>query len=321
MSEEAVAETSIENSGAEISTPETSTQAEASSSDSSHLNQSTETAAPVYAPNHKFKYFDPQQNKQIEKDFDEWIKGAVKDAKTEKEMRDLYEKAYGLEPVKASREKFKTEAEQLRSQMRDTHKSLNMLSQYVQTGDMHSFFDSLKIPEEKVLKYALERLQYRDMSPEQRAQYDNIRSTKTRAEFLEAQNQQYQQTLQETAQKARSSELDQKLSDPNVAQVIQAFDARLGQVGAFKQEVIKRGQYYWHAHKQDIPVEQAVQEVLQIAGGMQPTPASISQPSPAAEPQVKPIIKNIQGTGSSPAKKRPNSLEDLKKMRIAMERN
>jgi hypothetical protein len=300
--------------------------------------QTAPVVPPAYTPNFKFKYLDAELNKQVEKEMDEWVRGYIKDAETEQKFQKLYAKAHGLDAAVQSREKHKGEALSLRQEIGDTRKSLNVLSGYVQNGDMQSFFEALKIPEDKVLKYAYERMQYRELSPEQRAAYDGQRDIAAKAQFLEEQNQSMAQHMQSIAVQTRESELSQTLNDPQVAQVAQSFDQRVGMPGAFRNEVIRRGQLYWHQFQKDIPAHQAVNEVLHLMGGLpqpQQAPAP-QQEAPTAHPNVsspqgtaalgshptpearRPIIPNIQGSGASPAKKIPRSISDLKKLAQSM---
>lgn len=283
-------------------------------------------AAPLitYNPNLKFKYLDAKQNAKLEKEFDEWIKPVIKDSDTEKKVRELYEKAYGLDHAKSSREKVRTENETLRHENTETKRALGVLSTFVQNDDMQSFFEALKIPEDKVMKWALNRIQYRELPPEKRAEYDNMRNVQQRAALLEEQNQRLTEQYQTHSVQTRMSELDRSLADPQVGTVAQEFDRRMGYEGAFKKAVVERGQYYWAIHQQDIPVGQAVNEVLQMIGGMPQTAAPTSDIANqnasqgalgvSQTPERKPVIPNIQGRGTSPARKIPRSIADLKKI-------
>lgn len=267
--------------------------------------------APPYNPNFKFKHIDSQTGKQVESEFDEWIRPAVKDSKTEENLRKLYAKAYGLDHVSQSREKLRAETETLRSKVGDTDRALNILNKYVAEGDLHSFFEALKIPEDKVLKYALTRVQYRDLPEEQRREIEQNRSTQQRAAHLEEENSRLQQQYNQFAVQTREQELNAKLSDPMVQSVAAEFDSRMG-AGAFRQEVINRGASYFQFMKQDVPVDHVVGEMLRILG--RTAQPGTSEGRPSAESQPKPVLPNIQGKGTSPAKRVPKNLADLKKL-------
>jgi hypothetical protein len=285
-------------------------------------------AKPAYTPNYKFKYLDAKQNAKLEKEFDDFIKGSIKDSDTEKKVRELYEKAYGLDHTKSGREKLRGELETVRGEHSETKRGINILTNFLNQGDFQSFFEALKIPEDKVLKYALDRVSYRELPPEKRAEYDQMRSAQQRAAYLSEENTRLAAEYTNMQVQTRSQQLESTLANPQVAGIAEEYDARRGH-GAFRNEVVKVGQYYWAIHKQDIPVDQAVNEVLQMLGGMPKSAAHAVAPQsfdpnqgavPGAAPiasqasEKKPVIPNIQGRGTSPAKRIPKSIEDLKKL-------
>lgn len=277
--------------------------------------------APLYTPNFKYKVMD----KELE--FDELFKGLVKDKATEEAIRQLYTKGHGIEKIKESQQQVRSELHQEREKSGQYKNVIETATGFVQKGDLHSFFQFLDIPEEKVLRYALERVQYRELSPEQRAQIDGQQSAHLRATALEQQNRSLQQSYEQVAQATRQMEITQELGRQDVQTVAQAFDARVGKPGAFQQAVIERGQWHWYTSKTDIPAAQAVREVLALVQGATPNASSINgqeeQIITGAEPrapaqasqQTKPkIIPNIRGIGTSPVKQIPKSLSELKKI-------
>jgi hypothetical protein len=127
--------------------------------------------------------------------------------------------------------------------------------------------------------------------------------------------------LNEKQQQAQF-ELGQELAAPTVASVITAYDTRAGKPGAFRAEVIRRGQYYEAVHKISPPARQLVEEVLSLVGTQQaqsgPLDSPQDMPSQAmSNQQQKPIIPSFSGGGSkSPtSRKVPSSIDDLRKMR------
>ena len=94
------------------------------------------------------------------------------------------------------------------------------------------------------------------------------------------------------------------------------FDSKVGRPGAFREEVIKRGQMY-AAQGNDISVEQAVQEVtnlLRPVYGEVQTHANPQSPQVVA-PNYKPTLPNVRSSGTSAIKRTPNTLADLHKLR------
>jgi hypothetical protein len=273
--------------------------------------------APAYTPNFKFKSY----GKEYE--IDEMFRGLIKDPETEKKVKSFFERAYGVDVMKSTNQKVKEEFNAFKEQVAQRDKALDTLSSYIQNDDLHSFFQALKIPEEKVLRYALDRVQYRELSPEQRAQVDAQHSERHRAMTLEEQNQMLAQQYQAEAARARGLELDYELNAQEVKAAAEAFDARVGQPGAFKQEVIRRGQYLWHTEQRDIPARQAIQEVIanyglnsqqNSFGQAIPASAGASQAPVTPTQQIKPTLPNIRGSGTSPVQRVPKTLEDLKKI-------
>lgn len=274
--------------------------------------------APVYTPNFKFKFAAPGTSKQEEREFDDYLKAAIKDEETEKKIRELHEKAYGLDFVKADRDALKQAYQPLEQEYSKLQQSLTQLGGFVRKKDYDSFFETLQIPREDVLRYALQLVQVQQMSPEQRAQFEAQRAESQRAVALEMQNQELSQRFQQMQVHQRTIELDTALTSPTVAEQIQAYDARAGRPGAFRDLVIQRGQYHYMASGVDLPAGQAVQEVLgmlglqgQQAAGQAAGVAGVAQPASGG---AKPVIPNIQGRGTSPAKRVVKSTDDLRRL-------
>lgn len=287
--------------------------------------QPGQAVAPAYTPNFKFKAADKEY------EFDEWLRPIVKNPEHEKKLRELYEKAYGLDHVKSERDKFRTDYKSINDQYSALNKGLDHLSSMIKNKDYHGFLNALKIPEQDILQYALSRVQYSQLPPEQRMALDQQYEEKQKLSYYEQANQELIAAYQNQMVQQRTSELDGYLGRPEVAQIASAFDARIGRPGAFKDEVIKRGQYYASLPEpQDISVEQAVREIMSFVG---PTPQPAQQQqasmgetmgqmseSPQAPVQnQKPVIPNIKGRGTSPAKKVVKSIDDIRKLAASME--
>lgn len=272
---------------------------------------------PSYAPNFKFKVKD----KELE--FDDFVKPIIKSKDVETKLKDIYEKAYGIDEVKASRDTYKGQAEEWKGKYGQVEQSLQQLGQFVQKEDFRTFFQILNIPKEKIIKYAIEELKYQELSPEQRQVIDQQRQVQTEYEQAQSQNQQLQTQMAQMIQQQATFELNQELAKPEVASVVTAYDARLGTAGAFKAEVIRRGQYYEAVHKVSPPASQLVQEVLALVGVQAQTQqGTIGSPSQEQSgptvptQQKKQVITGFSASGSkSPVRKVPTSVDDLRKLR------
>lgn len=262
-----------------------------------------------YTPNFKFKVLDKEH------EVDDFLKTSIKDADTEKKVRELYEKAYGLDAVKEDRSKLKESLTQEREKFAQTEQALQELGGHVNRGDFDSFFESLNIPKHKILEYAVELVKREQWTPEQKAAWQQSRQVQDSAKTFEMQNQELQQRQQEFAVQQRSFELSQAMTKPDVVSLAQAYDAGTGNPGAFRDFVIRIGQAH-AAQGKDIPAEQAVAEAmshLRAANpqlGMQTMPSSTSK---VVQPSSKPVIPNIQGRGTTPVKSTVKSLDDIKR--------
>lgn len=275
---------------------------------------------PAYEPNLKFKVHGE------EKEFDDWAKGLVKDPESEQQFREIMEKVHGIDYIKQDREQLReqlTEMQEFQTKYHNLEQDINTLDQFIQNKNFDAFFQMTQIKEQDILQWAAKRLQYYEMSPEQRQEYDRA----VQAQMNEVYFGQHAQTLEQQMQALKYEQnqfrLDQQLTQPGIAEKVQQYDQLRGEQGAFRKAVEERGLYHYYQTGQDIPVEQAVQEVMQIIGmqtqAQSPapmTPPQVGQTPPSTPPQVqkKPVIPKVQGSGTSPVKPGVRSIEDLKKL-------
>lgn len=277
-------------------------------------------AAQVFTPNLKFKV------KDKEHEIPSYMKDVIKDAKTEKEVKEIFEKAYGLEGIKEQREGLKKERDQYFGQVNELVRDINLVKADYQRGDMDSMFAKLNIPVEKVLQYALQKAQYLELPPEQREQIDRQRSLELQTRQLDSQNQSLTANLQQQLVQAKSDAFNATMSRPEVTSVEQAFDTQAGRQGAFRQLVQSHGELTWQKSngKVDLTPQQAIEQVIAMyglkAGSAAPaaavTAASVVPPAatPASTKPASTIIPNIQGKSTSPLKSKPRSIEDIQKI-------
>lgn len=265
-------------------------------------------APPAYTPNFKFKVMDKEH------EVDEWLRPVIKNADTEKKVKELYEKAYGLDSIKPKHQAIKDELEQAKAKVAQTDQALDILGKYVAENDFDSFFEGLNIPKNKILEYALDLVKREQMSPEQKAQWESSKQAKEAARYYEAENARLQQSQQQFAVQQRTFELDMALNNPEAKVVSDAYNAGMGSPEAFKDYCIQIGQAY-AVRGQDIPATQAVSEAIRHLKAINPSlgVATSANVVPTVQPSQKPVIPNIQGRGTSAVKPAVKSLEDLKK--------
>lgn len=267
-----------------------------------------------YTPNYAFKVKDKEHQ------FDDFIKASIRDADTEKKARELYEKAYGLDEVKAHRQKLQEELGLIQPKFKDVEQSLKALGGFVQKKDYRSFFEALQIPKDDVIRYAVEELKFREMPPEQKAELENRRLQEQQFAQIQEQNQTYAQQMQDLVMRQAEFELSNEISKPEISTLAQAYDARVGKPGAFKAEVIRRGAYYETVMQKNVPASELVKEIAMLMGGNPGAPnGTLSQGNAVAAQQPKPVIKSFQGSsGSSPVKKVFSSIDEIRKHRQNM---
>ena len=282
---------------------------------------SSEESAPApYNPNYKFKVMDKEH------EIAESFRTIIKDADSEKLVRELHEKAYGLDVVKPRfnelREKYKT----VESEAKSYKDGIGELREHYTRGDFDSFFQKLNIPQEKVLQWVLDKAHYNELPPEQRKILDAKKSAEQHALSLQKEKEQMQSQYEDAVVQAKAQNLQVALERADVRSFTEAFDARAGKPGSFLEEVIQRGELAWYSSrgKVELTPEQAINEVMsRYSGLVQPK----SQQAPVIPVQgaqgvtqsnhsqagKAPTIPNVGGRqSSSVSKSKPRSLDDLK---------
>jgi hypothetical protein len=295
-------------------------------------NSETETSA--FKPNMAFKAgFYNKDSKQLEqKDYtiDPKFSSVMGTPEGEKLVRELHEKAYGLDSVKERFDEARTQNKQLATENRDYVQGVaNLRKIYqgaAQTGNWHKldkFFETLQIPQENILKYALAKVQLNEMPPEQQHAIRSQIDAENRAETLAQQQVQSQSQGQSQAAQLRTLQIEVAMNKPEVSALAKAFDERVGRTGAFEQAVRQQGTLAWH-EGHDIPPNEAIKRVienygLKTANPLIPPAADGNAVVPPANAGLvqKPvsIIPNVQGRSTSPVKTpKPKSVDDLKKL-------
>jgi hypothetical protein len=281
----------------------------------SDATENKESAAPAYTPNWKYKAA------LQEKEIDEFWRPLVKDAESEKKVKDFLSRVEGLDFVKESRDRIQKEYESLMNDYQSQNEIVRRVETSVQRGDLTSVFRQLGLKNEDVFRWTQEQLQRMEMSPDERRIYEE--REKLRAQQYEMENQlsQYQQLYQNQAVQARTMQLDFALSRPEVQAVASQWDSLQGVPGAFKNLVIQEAQNTYFTTGRDISADEAVQTVMAKFGkvlnvnGNQAAPQAATVPGQTlTAPTQKPIIPNVSGKGTAPIKKVPKSLDDLKAM-------
>jgi hypothetical protein len=267
-----------------------------------------------------------------EHEFDEFVRGSIKDADTEKKIRELYEKAHGLDFVKPRFNEVREKYKQVNEQHASVMQGIQDLRETYGRGDFEAFFQKLNIPTEKVLQWVLDKAQYNELPPEQRKLLDDKRAAENEVHQLRKQTMTLEQQHEEQVTQAKGYALQVSLERPDIKSFSTTFDSMgirnaQGQPISFRDAVCEVGEYAWYASKGkvDLSPEQAIQEVMarysgivaQKPAGQQFIPtqgqnAPAMQQAPQA-PKKPTTIPNIGGRqASSVARTKPKSLAELK---------
>lgn len=288
----------VETSTAQATSPQTGTE----------IGNAAEVAP--YNPNFKFRVLDKEH------EVDEWLKPIIKDAETEKKIKDLYEKAYGLEPVKQSREKFQKEAETYKGHYSALYNDVAEAMQLKNSGNLDAFFEKLQIPTEKVADWMLKKLEIQQLPPEQKRVYDELNAKEKAEAQLARQLEAAEAQNRQLATQAREWEVDQWLAKPEVNSIVSRYDSENG-AGAFKSLVAQMGVSHFHAYGEDAPTEQMVSQVMKMLGGAYKSQPAQMQQASDGEKKL-PVIPNISGKNVSPTQKIPKSVDDLRRLQREM---
>lgn len=278
-------------------------------------------AVPAYQPNFKYKAFGKEH------ELDEFWRPLVKDADSEKKVKDLFTKTMAFDDIKSRHETTQKEFQNVLQEHQALDRDVRRVMTFLNNGDLDNFFGSLRIPEQKVFDWVSRKLEMESMTPEQRQVFESQARERARAYDLEQEKSELEQQYESQAVQARTVQLDLTLARPDAAQAASQWDSRMGQIGAFRELVVHEAIAAFHATGQDLSAEQAVAQVLQKYGkllepGTQPqavVPQAPGTPAPTPQVTAKPVIPAVQGRGTSPVKKSPKSIDDLKQMAREMD--
>lgn len=314
----------VEAPAAQVPTPEPSSPVETQSESQKAVEIASESEEkveiPAYKAREKFKVMD--QEHQIP----DFLKSLIKDEASEKQVVELLEKSFGLDVVKPKLLETRKERDQARTEYQTINRAVQEARETYQRGDIDLFLEKLAIPQERMLQWALDKVNYSQLPPEQKRIFDERRDAQRTAYSAEKQNQFYQTQLQEQQRSAKSMLLEAGLVRPDIKTFADAYDAKLGRPGAFKSEVIAQGDLAWSQSngKVDLTPEQAIDQAMQKwrpfvqVAAMAPSASAAGSQAGAGtivQATSKPgVIPNVQGRASSPIKSKPRSIEDIKKI-------
>lgn len=284
--------------------------------------------APTYTPN--FKYKAAMQEKEI----DEFWRPLIKDADSEKKVKEIFTRADAFDYYKSKSELRDKEFDSLRGDFESQSKIVQKVTHAARSGDLDTCFRNIGLSDDAIIRWAAKKVDYLQMMqglpPDQRMALEQQQQAQFQNQEYEEQLSQMQSQLQAQATQAREVQLDMSLLKPEVSQAVQFWDSKMGYAGAFRDMVVEEGQKAWFTEQKDLSAEQAIARVLQKFGKFIDAQGTVSQgqvPPPTQSlggsqaPQAKPVIPVVNGTTKSPIKKQYRSLEDIKKRAKELEQD
>ena len=278
--------------------------------------------ADEYIANLKYKVLDQ------EKEFPEFLKGAIKDAETEKQVRELFEKADGLDIVKPKYTELKQEHTQLREKFGNVMGGLEHVRDLYNRGDYDGFFQKMQIPFNTLLQYVAEKIQYQELPPEQQRVIDARKHSDREAYANENRATDLESRLYQQSVDMKGQMLELALERADVKSFAQTFEEKTGK--SFRDAVIDHGEAAHVNRSLDLSPQQVIQELMSHYGKLltpapAPTaPAAQGQAQPGTPPasaptRQPPVIPNVSGRQTSPTgNSKPKNLDDLRKIRSEM---
>lgn len=303
-------ESTTENVAAET-TAEVTPAAEATTTpDLQGTNSTTDAATQAeYAANYKLSVM----GKELE--IPEQFRSLMKDATTEKEVRELFEKAYGLDFAKPKHEATKAELETIRREFEPIKKDLDVLSKLLENDDIGGFCSAFGLTDERLIKHAMDRIEYHQLPPEKRQQVDQQRQMsmkyyQTQQELDSYKTQQANSELQATVHQLQTT-----AAAPHIQPLAQSFNARAGQPDAFEKAVIAHAQNHYAMTKQDLSVDQAVESFIRTFGLATSQYAPQTQtPAGVQVGQRQPTLPKTGSGSVAPVKSKIRSIDDIRKL-------
>lgn len=264
------------------------------------------SAVPAYTPN--FKYSVRGQEKEISEKY----RALIKDAESEKELKELFEKAEGLDFVKQDRASLKAEHEGFKQQITPYMQEYHKFTTLRDKGNLGAALSVAGISDDQLAEYLYNKLQA-EQNPQQATLLKNQQEASLREFDMEGQLQRYQQMEQQIQAQQFEFNLSQAVAAHK--DVVSTIEGKWGRPGSFMEEVKSYGIAQFHMG-QNLTEAQAVDAVLNKYKPFLATTAPAAQTAQIATPHQAPaIIPSVGSSNVSPVGVRPKSVADLIKLR------
>jgi len=270
-----------------------------------------EDEVPEFVPNYKFSVLDKEH------EVPEKFRSLITDEETQKEVVEIFEKSMGLDHIKEKYGVSKTRVGELEKQYADVESGVKDLRSHVESGDYAAFFSRMGIPVENVLQWVIDRVNYQEMSPEEKSQVDRQKAAQFQLQDAQTSANQVRDEMTQRLDQAKANELRSVFKEPQIVDFQKQYDEQLGKAGAFKSAVLDEGELAWQLHKEEISGEEAVRRLMARSGVLLGTTIptnTTTQTTVNTQQTATTVIPNVSGKNqSTPVKEPMKSIDDLRK--------
>lgn len=274
-----------------------------------------------FSPDYKYKFL----GKEYE--VDEFLRGAITNEEQQKVVRDLYEKARGLDIVKPKYQETRDKYKELQQEYDGFSDRISRLNKLYEEKDFEVLFKELGIDEQKALQYFVDKLNYEQMPDEQKQAVDAQWQYQRKLRESEDSKSELAKKQEDLELQVLATQMTLAFNEPRVKEFATWYDSLPGQqAGMFQKEVLDYGDSMARSGNK-VTAQQAVDAVVARYDRFRQQSAPVQTPAnPAAQPQaqapvaqqapgVQPkVIPNVRGRSTSPLKSKPRRLADLEKI-------
>lgn len=268
------------------------------------INEEITPEPPAFEPDLTYKFKGEEHH--ISEDFKDFITNEERN----KTVRELYEKAAGLDFMKGSRDHYKTQLEGIQGRMTELEagaRKASDINHFIEKGDMASALKVAGFTKDHVLNHAIALLEAEERGaglPDSNAAIE--------ARELQMQMEQSNKELMEAKTQLAFNEYSMATSAHQ--ELINAYDAR-NYPGAFQRMVSLHGQQMSQQNP-NYKITEAVNDLAnQFSWILNGAPTAPQQQTTTNEQhtQTFPTVTTKTSSAASPVKKKITSMEDLMK--------
>ena len=269
-----------------------------------------ETPAEEYTPDYGYSVRDEKF------EFDEWIRPAVTSKEQEDAIRDMYTKARGLEGVQQNFEKTNTRLKEIEEQSTRYKEESEYATQGLEglkklaKDDFSSFAHIVGINDDSIMKYATQRLDYKDKPEYERQELDRERSNRAQSYERNIEMDNLRRQNEKLVFDRHKAKMEEAYRPPEIASFRAEFDKRMGE-GAFEQNVKNYGSQQYQINKQYVEPMVAVQTIY---SQFKPLFTDRLEEINKTETITKPPTNLGAGKAGTVVKRKVKSLKDLHKI-------